>query len=76
MEDFEAKFKDLIDRGYDIVFYEDENYNLFTQKPEKVYYVLIKKGGEDLFRFPSRISSQVAFLNAYNQVPKLEKLFT
>ena len=74
MEDFEAKFKDLIDRGYDIIFYEDENYNLFTQKPEKVYHVLIKKDGSDLFRFPSRISYTTAFLNAYNLLPKVEKI--
>ena len=74
MDDFEAKFNDLINRGYDISFYEDENYNLFTQNPEKVYHVLIKKEGKDLFRFPSRISYKTAFLNAYNLIPKVEKL--
>ena len=75
MEEFDAKFNDLINRGYEISFYEDENYNLFTQKPETVYYVLIKKDGDDLFRFPSRISYRIAFLNVYKQIPKVEKLF-
>ena len=75
MEEFDAKFNDLINRGYDISFYEDENYNLFTQKPETVYYVLIKKDGDDLFRFPSRISYRTAFLNVYKQIPMIEKLF-
>ena len=75
MEDFESKFNDLINKGYDINFYEDENYNLFTQKPEKVYYVLIKKDGDELFRFPSRISYKTAFLNVYNLIPKVERLF-
>ena len=74
MEDFEAKFNDLINRGYDISFYEDENYNLFTQNPEKVYYALIKKDGEDLFRFPSRISSEQALLAGYYFIPKVEEL--
>ena len=76
MEDFEAKFNDLINRGYDISFYEDENYNLFTQNPEKIYYVSIKKDGDELFRFPSRLSYKTAFLNAYNLMPKVEKLFS
>ena len=76
MEDFEAKFNDLINRGYDISFYEDENYNLFTQNPEIVYYVLVKKDGDDLFRFPSRISYKRAFLNVYNLIPQVEKLFS
>ncbi len=75
MEDFDAKFNDLINRGYDISFYEDENYNLFTQKPETVYYVLIKKDGDDLFRFLSRILYRTSLLNVYKQIPKVEKLF-
>lgn len=49
MEEFDAKLNDLIDRGYDISFYEDKNCNLFTQKPETIHYVLIKKDGDDLF---------------------------
>ena len=32
MDDFESKFNDLINRGYDISFYEDENYNLIYPK--------------------------------------------
>ena len=75
MEDFDAKFNDLINRGYDISFYEDENYNLFTQNPETVYYVMVKKDGDELFRFPSRISYKRAFFNVYNLIPKVENLF-
>jgi len=75
MVDFDSKFKELINRGYDINFYEDENYNLFTQKPETVYYVLVKKDGDEIFRFPSRISYKTAFLNVYNLIPKVENLF-
>ncbi len=75
MEDFDAKYQDLINRGYDIIFYENENYNLFTQNPEKLYYVSIKKDGEELFHFPSRLSYKVAFTNAYNLIPQVEKLF-
>ena len=76
MEDFNVKYDDLINRGYDISFYENENYNLFTKNPEKIYYVSIKKNGSELFHFPSRLSYKVAFLNAYNLIPKIEKLFT
>ena len=76
MEDFQAKYDDLLNRGYDISFYENENYNLFTQNLEKVFYVSIKKDGSELFHFPSRISSKKAFLNAYNLIPKVEKLYT
>jgi hypothetical protein len=75
MEDFQAKYDDLLNRGYDISFYENENYNLFTQNLEKVFYVSIKKDGSELFHFPSRISSKEAFLNAYNLIPRVEKLF-
>jgi hypothetical protein len=74
MEEFDTKFNDLINRGYEISFYEDENYNLFTQKPETVYYVLIKKNGNDLFRFPSRTSSERAFLDGCTFMPTIEKL--
>jgi len=76
MDEFNTKYEDLINRGYEISFYENENYNLFTQNPEKVYYVSIQKAGYELFHFPSRISSRAAFLNAYNLMPKVEKLFT
>jgi hypothetical protein len=74
MEDFNEKYNDLLNRGYEISFYENENYNLFTQNPETVYYVSIKKEGTELFHFPSRLSYKTAFLNAYNLVPKVEKL--
>jgi len=76
MDDFNEKFEDLINRGYEISFYENENFNLFTQKPEKVYYVSIQRAGLELFHFPSRISSSRAFINAYNLIPKVEKLFS
>ena len=75
MSDFNEKYDDLIKKGYEISFYENENYNLFTQKPEIVYYVSIKKNGNELFHFPSRISSKKAFLNAYDLIPKVENLF-
>ena len=75
MEDFESKFKDLINRGYDISFYEAENYNLFIQIPEKVYNVLIKKDGDELFHFPSGLSYKAAFLKAYNRIPDFGKLY-
>ena len=76
MEDFKVKYDDLLNRGYDISFYENENYNLFSKTLEKVYYVSIKKDGKELFHFPSRISSQKAFLNAYNQIPKVERFYS
>ncbi len=61
MEDFKEKYDDLLKRGYDIGFYENENYNLFTKTLEKVYYVSIQKDGRELFHFPSRISRRKPF---------------
>ncbi len=76
MDDFNQKYDDLSKRGYDISFYEKNNFSLFTKKEEKTYYVLLKKDGKELFRFPSRISSREALRTLYNLLPKIENLFS
>ena len=75
MEEFKEKYEDLLKRGYDISFYEKDNFNHFIKRQEKIYYVSFKKNGKELFHFPSRISSKEALLNAYNLVPKVEEFF-
>ena len=75
MEDFKEKFEDLLKRGYDISFHAEDNNNQFTKNQEKIYYVSIKKNGKEFFRFPSRISSLEAFVNAYNFLPKAEEFY-
>ena len=62
MEEFEEKYNDLLKRGYDISFYDEDNFNIFTKVQEKIYYVSFKKNGKEFFRFPSRISTEQAFL--------------
>jgi hypothetical protein len=39
MEDFKEKYDELIKRGYEISFYEKDNFNIFTKVQEKIYYV-------------------------------------
>ena len=64
MEDFEEKYEDLIKRGYQISFASKIDYNPFTKKDETTFYVELHKKGKDLFRFPSKISSEEAFGNS------------
>ncbi len=74
MEEFKSKFEDLINRGYEISFSEKDNYNQFAKVHEKIYYASFKKNGKEIFHFPSRISSEKAFMDGYNFIPKIEKL--
>ncbi|MGA9295411.1 MAG: hypothetical protein WBV81_22665 [Ignavibacteriaceae bacterium] len=74
MEEFEVKYEDLIKRGYEIRFSETNDYNQFTKVHNKIHYASLKKNGRKLFQFPSRISSEKAFLDGYSFLPKIEKL--
>ena len=74
MEDFESKFEDLLERGYEISFSEKDNFNQFAKVHEKIYYASFKKNGRVLIEFPSRTSSKKAFIDGYYFLPKIEKL--
>ena len=74
MEEFEAKFEDLLNRGYEISFSEKDNFNQFAKVQEKIYYASFKKNGKVFIHFPSRTSSKKAFIDGYYFLPKIEKL--
>jgi len=72
MEDFNEKFNDLLNRGYEINFNKKNEESKLTGK-QTIYHVIIKKDGEKILSFPSKISSEEALCNAYNVIPKIEK---
>ena len=74
MEEFNAKYEELIKKGYEISFSEKDNFNQFAKVHEKIYYASFKKNDRVLIEFPSRTSSKKAFIDGYYFLPKIEKL--
>ena len=61
MEEFKEKYNDLLKRGYDISFYDEDNFNIFTKVQEKYTMSHLKRMEKNSFAFhqgflPSKLS--------------------